>query len=365
MRRREFLVGSAGALAGLAVGRYGPGALERLGHAGERAEVLRLDTWLGTLDGLGEIGALRIEQLGSAAPGIHEATRALAARLGVAPSEPVRAVTLEARTREAVAEDFRAGRVCAPDGWQLAETECLLATAVARHLESEVAEVVAARDGDVMAVEDWGARSTEVGRPFNLQSDGHAGLWFRGTGAPAWLQVVVDGDTVPATVRGDLVTSAVYGETLERILSREGRYPIELWDGMAGVRQLVGHLEVTARAPRARLPDGTTSAVFCPVGDWGPRSTPAGVAANPQTDGSIGLWIELACAPPRTLVRAGGVDLETRVAEGIVTARLSAPLFARERSLPVALYDPESGEELPVGTFEVTRPEGSPPRREA
>lgn len=359
MQRREFVIGGAGALAGLAAGALGADTLVELVSPGPTPEVLRFDTWLGGMNALEPVGRYVAEHAAAAQDAdttalFAAAGAALEARLGVEGGGAERVDTLERRLRAAVETDFEEGRLCEVDGWQLSQTECDLALVFVQRFAPRDARPDAPVEGHIVTVEAWGPQSTERGQRFNQQSDGHSGIWFRAPGAPAWVQVVIDGDPMPTFVNGDVVTSGLHGGTQDRVLAEAGSYAIVLLDEMRGVVQPVGTFEVREPSRPARLADGRESSVFCEVDAWGPQETRAGTVVNELPDGAIGLWVRIGCSAPGARLRARGVELETSIRkDGRVTGRLPPEMVAEPGEIDLSLHDPESGETLPIGVFTV------------
>lgn len=322
------------------------------------------DEVLAGLDGTHEVGRAFVE---SQSP--SPTTRQLAERLGNRLGTSLRdKASVETSIGNTIKADFAAGRTCRIDGWQLSETECELAglrwqlfgdasatasQAIAASTESPGTEASAV----IAEVTNWGPQSTEQGSKFNEQPDGHSGLWFVAENVPAWAKVRIDGVIASTTISEKGFTSGLFGDAQERILSTPGSYLIELYDPMRDVAQPIGELVVRPFAERALLADGSRSKVFCPVESWGPNETNAGVAENAQPDGSQGMWFIMPCAPRKVQLVFGDDRLPgTRTDRG-VTCRVPLALLATERSVSIKLRDPDSGEELEVGQFEIHPPQ--------
>lgn len=259
------------------------------------------------------------------------------------------------RLAASVSRDFQAERLCEIEGWLLSETECLAAaTRLVTFGENEPPGEDDWREESLVEISNWGPQGTQQGVGVNVQPDGHSGLWFQIDNAPSWLKVEIDGVVAATTISESVVTSGLFGEQQERILSTPGEYPIALIDPMQRVRQPIGVFIVTAPPPYLVLEDGSLSA-FCAVEAWGPDGNQTARPANPQPDGNEGLWFRIACAPDDMEVLYDGHALATTNdrANGLVTALIPASHFAVAREARIQLHDPASGEVLDVGVFPV------------
>ncbi len=265
---------------------------------------------------------------------------------------------LQQNASRAIARNFADDELEIVDGWLLASIEVKLGQLAALVSGGRsAAEVKEERPdwqtAEIAPVEHWGPQSTEVNQPFNTQSDGHCGMWFRIRGAPTWAVIVIDGQEMPTTVLDDVVTSGLFGELQVRMLANPGSYPIELVDKIRRVRQPIGDFVVTPRPQRWQREDGSESAVFCPVHEWGPNLTVAGEPPNPQPDGSSGLWFKLECAPPEAVVELNGTPLPSAVQPDLITTRVDAALYSQPGGHRLSLYDPVSGERMQIGLLRI------------
>lgn len=259
------------------------------------------------------------------------------------------------RLAASVSRDFRAERLCEIDGWLLSETECLAAiTRLTTFGENEPPGESEWREGQLLEIGNWGPQGTQQGVGVNVQPDGHSGLWFQMDHAPPWLKIEIDGIAAPTTIAEHLVTSGLYGEQRDRILSTPGEYPIALIDPMQRIRQPIGVFVVTAPPPYLTRDDGSVSS-FCAVEAWGPDGNQAGRPVNPQRDGHEGLWFRTVCAPDDVEVLYDGHALATTNdrGNGLITALVPASHFAVAREARIQLHDPATGEVLDVGMFPV------------
>jgi len=365
MRRRDFIVGTSGLVVGLSAGWFGrEWALRpRPRRAGTR---LGADAWT-TIEGLEHTDALAdpvMDAMAGTADPLSVLERGLVKRLGIGPDlEPG---DFADRLSAAIRQDFKDRRFCKGTPWLASELECQVAAL--RRLKYGSAAPVAAMEpeayaeGTIVEVVDWGQRETEVDTPFNVQSDGHSGIWIKAKGAPPWLRVEIGGEQVSANVSENVITTGLYGDLQGRVLSREGEYPIALIDEMSRVRQPLGVFVVRPRTPRLVREDGTVSKVYCPIEDWGPRSAQVGSPANPQPGGREAFWIKTACAPSNARVFLGQSELRTTVSLGLITASVPTSLLAAAGSFPVELHDRDSGETVFVGMYELGAASPEPPR---
>lgn len=337
-----------------------------VGQTGSPSEASGLgaafDALLLELDGTHGAGRAYIDSQ-TPAPSAATLTERLRTRLGSGLTDRS---TIEARLGEAVKADFSAGRTCRVDGWLLSETECELAglrwQLHADRRSGEVAPAAAAAatttataDGapTIVEVTNWGPQSTEQGSKFNVQPDGHSGLWFLASDTPSWVKLRIDGEEAPTTVNERGFTSGLFGAMQDRILSTPGNYALELYDPMRDIVQRIGDLEVRPFAERALLADGSRSTVFCPVTSWGPEETTAGVAANAQPDGSQGMWFQLPCAPNNVQLVFGDDRLPATRTDRGVTCRVPLALLESAQTVTLKLRHETSGEEMVVGQFTI------------
>lgn len=272
---------------------------------------------------------------------------------------------IEAALSEHIRREHVEGTLCEVDGWRLSRTECelaairwlafgsLAAAAAPVQAESQTAANEPGKAPMIVEVSNWGPRGTEQGSPFNVQPDGHSGLWFAAVNAPSWVKILIAGREAPTTVLDRVVTSGLFGEDGHRILSTPGSYPVELFDPVSGIRQPIGDFVVHPRAERALLEDGTRAEWLCPVSAWGPDRTRAGEPANAQPDGSMGLWFRTACAPGNVRLLFGEDRLGMTRSEFGLTARVPLALIESAGERRIALLDVDTGQEMAVGLFHI------------
>lgn len=256
-----------------------------------------------------------------------------------------------------IASDVTAGRVIDINGWQFAESECLLLAAAAGLQGLGSARRAETDDlvfEDFAEVERWGPRETIEGRIFNPAGNGRGGLWVRvAEPAPAATRLVFGGVELTTHFEPGVITASLEPEHTRKVITNPGLYEVLMVDTARGIAQRVGHLTVRPMPPKATLDDGRQSEVFCKVERWGPDHAPQGQAFNEQPDGSAAFWVRIGCAPESAELVLSDTPLPTTVSSGIVTARVPhyAELATGEHKL--TLHDPESGETLTVGTMSI------------
>ena len=252
---------------------------------------------VGQLDASAPLGEAWVNSL-AVTPNLGELMRSLLDRFFE------RRQDIPSAVRASIREDFSRGEICELEGWRLSETECQLAglqwLAIQHGLLDatgpEERQAKAYTAGEIAPVKNWGPRHTLRGEVFNPQLDGHSGLWFLVEGAPPHARIMIDGQIAPTSVSEKSVSSGLHGAEQERILAKPGRYEIALVDPIRKTKQVVGHFEVR-ESPGKPAASKSRDMAFCEVTRWGPQRTRAGVAANEQPDGSMGLWLHTDCLP--------------------------------------------------------------------
>lgn len=273
------------------------------------------------------------------------------------------AVDIASEIARLIREDFAQNRLCELEGWQLSLTECQLAglryllvgPAVADASEP-MSDVGLGSDGFLEGViaplEDWGPKRTLEQLKFNVQSDGHSGIWFKIQGAPAHARIEIDGMSMPTVVTDTLITSGLFGRLQARMLATPGEYTIALIDPVRKIRQVLGVFSVAAD-PRQAKARGEVESIFCEVTDWGPQQTEAGVAANEQPDGSMGVWMRTDCFPEGADLLLEGDRLPTTRTEFGLTAKIPPALLGSPGAKELYFLDEETGERQQVGYIQV------------
>lgn len=356
MRRREFLVASA------ALATAGGGALWLSRAHRHPRDGLRLGEGayavIKALRGTDPIAKVASEGTPRSAKSLEDI---LIQHLDLQNSFDISASDFAKKIVDAVREDFRQKRFCKTSPWLISETECYAAAlrlSVFGPLSSD-APSEDFSEGKIVDVEDWGERETELDTPFNVQTDGHSGIWIKAHNAPPWLKFQIDDERVQTFHSSGVITTGLYGGLQGRVLSKIGEHPVALVDEMARIRQPLGVFTVKPRTPRLKRADGSISEVFCPIGHWGPRGTVVGQAANPQPGSAEGLWIKTTCAPNTVRVLFGSSELRTTVSRGIITAVVPLTKLNKPGEIPIRLRDTETGEVADVGMYVISEREAS------
>jgi len=260
--------------------------------------------------------------------------------------------------RRRVAADFDNGRVVDIGGWRISVSECLLLAGAARvqglSENSEISEKPY-RDEDFMDIERWGPDRTLQGQIFNPVGNGRGGFWLRvASPVNGSMTLRLDGRDLATHFEPGVITASLEPDFMQEIISQPGSHELVLVDKSRRLRQVVGFFEVVERPPMATLPDGTRSRVFCEPGNWGPRLAVVGEAFNRQPDGSAGFWLHIGCAPESAVMVLDGVELPTTVrSDMLITARVEHFATLQRGEYALDLFDPVSGERLPIGTLTV------------
>jgi|GEM_PF-1241034 len=274
--------------------------------------------------------------------------------------------SLEQRLTQAIQTDFLQGNFCQLDGWQLSLTECRLAALrylslpaeSQRHDQlAEASESTADTytEGEIAPLKNWGDQSTLQGQKFNVQPDGHSGLWFQFEGAPAHAKITIDGEIVRTVISDKVVTSGLFERMQERILSTPGLYEIALIDPVRKIKQTIGNFEVKADL-RGTFLRGERETLFCAATAWGPEQTQVGVAANEQPDGSMGVWVQTPCFPEGGQLMFVEDLLKTTIREFGVTATIPLALLGVPGEHPLYFYDVETEQKSLIGHILLREP---------
>lgn len=363
--RRDFVVAglAAGGTAAAVQLLYlpgGHGSAPRLAEQG-----LNIDSGLGpamdallhTLEGVDALGEAWIASL-PAAPSLRQLGKTIDRRIDL--QAPDLAVATAARVRR----DFAEGQLCELDGWRLSLMECQLAGLRHLALRADPANLALMQqqerarqqqgltEGEIAPLANWGPRKTVQGQKFNEQLDGHSGLWFQFDNAPNRARIMIDGELALTRVSPTVVTSGLHGEMQERILATPGEYEIALVDPVKKIKQPVGKLVVE---PDPRLTKGSNAAdtEFCEVTEWGPRETRVGVAANPQPDGSLGLWVQTGCLPAGTQLLFIDDVLGINPTSFGLTAAIPLVLLESPGPKPLYLYNPQTRRRRLIGELDI------------
>lgn len=169
----------------------------------------------------------------------------LMGRLGRAPGAEV--LDLPHAVYERIVADYRDGLVCDFHGWPMSETECALIVAQAQNGSSTTLQEMTienAREATWIEIHNWGPRSTRRGQVFNLQPDGHGGIWFQASGDFSSTVIVIDGSKHNTTLNNDGFTTGVSGEALTSLINDPGTYVVWAYDFSRHQKQRLGEFVV-------------------------------------------------------------------------------------------------------------------------
>jgi len=182
----------------------------------------------------------------------------------------------------------------------------------------------------------FGPRKTVVGQVFNEQPDGHGGIWVVTDKAlPATTKIEIAGQAIKTTWRSNVVTGAVYGDLLNKVISMTGEYEVALLNTKTGGRQVIGSMEIQKRPPPAITEDGEDSTVFCEI---------ERVQMGQLDDKSI-LTIQTRCAPRGARILIGDSSIGTKFNHSTLTADLTDIVSSNAQN-PWRLFDPISGDTI-------------------
>lgn len=106
-----------------------------------------------------------------------------------------------------------------------------------------------------------------------------------------------------------------------------------------------------------KISDAASSAFELKVVNWGPQSTKVGTNPNKQSDGSLGVWIEVAGTQElgeAQVLFSGKPAKSTSVQEKLITAAIDIEQLAVAGDKEVAVKQIGTGRLFPVGIFKVT-----------
>lgn len=229
-------------------------------------------------------------------------------------------------------DEIQAGKVDSINGVMMSPTEANFVRYASLVIDESGETSGDNMRGDFATNPKFGPRTTVVGQVFNEQADGHGGIWVKSeTPLPEATKIEVAGETVKTTWRSDVVTGAVYGQLLNRILSQAGEYPVALIDLESGHRQVIGIFSVKERPPPAKILSGANSTVFCEVSGATLRGT--------GTDSA--LLIDTKCAPRSAKLLIGHESIDTRLGSSGLTAKVTRQQLSA-RGQRFQLFDPIS-----------------------
>lgn len=365
IKRRHFIVSGVGA-GGLALILYNtnpawqaaqdaaPDAVETPPLLIESGLGGAMDALLGSLENADALGRAWLDEQ-SPEPTLSELGEIITGKIDPG------AAQLSDLTAQQIRDDFSQNDLCTIDGWQLSVTECQLAALRVLAIDSNPANlpILEARAkarrnaelaiGEIAPLKNWGPQETRQGEKFNEQADGHSGLWFQFQGAPARARIMIDGEYARTNVRSDVVTSGLYGELQDRVLSTPGEYEIALVDPIRKIKQPIGALVVREDPDYQARQGQAQENGFCPITRWGPRKTEVGVAANEQPDGSMGVWVHTECLPEDVELRFGDDPLRITRRDFGLTSTIPLALIETPGETPLQLINTTTEETVVIG----------------
>ncbi len=257
-----------------------------------------------------------------------------------------------AALQRTLSREFRAGDIVELEGWQLAQTELLLA-AIARRLHPhEHAANHTSIESHIATISNWGPRQTTLGTaPNRFGPDGYSAFWFDMQAVPPWLQIAIDGTRLRSQYREQRVLVATFQGQLDfqrQLFNSPGEHIITLHDDVAGHWQQVASFTVLPAAASDALPDGP-----CQASDWGPKQTGLSQIANPQDHDKLGIWVDIDCAPADTVAVVGTDQFDTyQNKPGVITFAIPIELL-HPGNIAIYLQSEQSGERQLLGELRV------------
>ncbi|UTF59705.1 hypothetical protein [Gilvimarinus sp. DA14] len=364
IKRRDFIVAgiSAGGTAAVMHTLYqAPPTIAPTAKPTQTSELViksglgpQMDEFLLSLENTDKLGRQWLASL-EKAPTLKQLGEQVMAKLGNATSD------LAGATNTQIKRDFDDQSLCIIDGWHLSDTECKLAglRVMAIDANPDNAAIIAAQEkaklnaslqeGEIAPLKNWGPKKTQQGEKFNVQPDGHSGMWFQIAGAPARAKIMIDGELVRTTIKKDTVTSGLFGDMQERILSTPGSYEIALVDPIKKIKQPIGKLKVVKNPSYQDNLKGNGTSAACAVTKWGPKKTKVGVAKNEQPDGSMGVWVHIDCLPKQAKLFFGDDPLHITPKTFGFTTSIPLPLIEAPGSTPLTLRINGGASEIRIG----------------
>jgi len=283
---------------------------------------------------------------------LDELLQRLRAQLNLDVQEPT-ARQFRSALQQTLAREHANADIIEMDGWQLAKTELLLA-AISHKLHPTTAH-----SGDhskaahIADISNWGPRQTTQGVPPNsFGQEGFSALWFDMQNAPPWLEIAIDGTRLSSNYREQRVLVATFQGQLDfqrQLFNTPGEHSITLHDDVAGTWQQLASFTVLPATDTAGEADG-----LCTASNWGPQKTGKQQIANLQGNGKLGIWVDIACAPPDTIAVIGPQQLTTyQHKPGVLTFGVPAELLQVGR-MPIVLQSASTGQQRLLGELVVT-----------
>lgn len=173
--------------------------------------------------------------------------RLLAALPNIAGLSSVTDAELSNSISQRIRQDFAEEKICAIEGWYLSLTECRLA-ALSSVLNRQVGGTTTtepvgfsgAPEGAIVDVTKWGPQKTAYAVPFNVQSDGHSGMWFVADNPPRSLVVYIDGKPFRTTISERVFTVSIANEERDLLVRTAGQHAVFVYDKVRNIKQRIG-----------------------------------------------------------------------------------------------------------------------------
>ncbi len=356
--RRQFIRYTSGGIAGAALLAGGWWKWTSMQQPMMHASGLGADAdqLLAALGGAGVLGEWIIVEHPDYDQPIVDLTQQLRSRLQLPADGPVPAAQFSEQLQQSIQQDFAAAALLAVQNWQLTRTEALVA--VLRFKTAGVSAGAIAQapiEQQIVKIANWGPRTTTAGTLPNSFGEGFSALWFDADNAPRWAQIEINNRRLFTTYRENRVLVASFQgqrEFQQQLFSQPGEYPITLHDDMSNSWQHVGNFVVTeAAANELETTVAAENPAFCKVKNWGSRQTTAGVAKHPQKDGSMGVWIDIDCAPADTRLSVNEQSFKTHSSNGVITSNIPPEMFQQPGELSLSLVSESAGTQLEIGVL--------------
>lgn len=267
----------------------------------------------------------------------------------------VNSSNLENLIKEQIKKDFISHNICSLEGWTLSLLECQLAGLQVLSAPNRSTATTAGKDdtlhaftlGSIAEMALWGPQETTQHQPFNVQNDGHSGLWFQFKNAPPHVKIMIDGEICRTVVSEKVVTSGLYEEMAERILSTPGSYAINLVDPIRKIYQPVGNLTVHPDPFSSNKKDITT---YCKIKSWGPKKARAGFPENVQPNGNMGMWFKTRCNMEGVSFFFGEEMFQIQARDFGFTSSIPVALLEAPGQVTLQMQLP-NGEKTSIGEF--------------
>lgn len=283
---------------------------------------------------------------------LDELLQRLRTQLNLDQQEPT-AGQFRTALQQTLASEYANGDIIEMDGWQLANTELLLA-AISHKLHPTTAPTGDnSKPAHIADISNWGPRQTTQGvAPNSFGQEGFSALWFDMQNVPPWLEIAIDGTRLSSNYREQRVLVATFQGKLDfqqQLFNTPGEHIITLHDDVAGTWQQLASFTVLPATDTAEKADR-----LCAVSNWGPQKTGIQQIANLQDNGNLGIWVDIACAPSDTIAVIGPQQLTTyQHKPGVLTFGVPAELLQVGR-MPIVLQSLSTGQQRLLGELEVT-----------